>query len=276
MRRTFTALAVSVGALALALGGCSSGKGETAKDAPEQSTDSAATSETSDSAEERTLTVFAAASMEPTFTKLAKVFEDEHPGVTVLFNFAGSQTLQEQIVEGAPADVFASANTKQMEPVVEAGLNAAEPIMYATNELTIVTPPDNPAEVETFADLARPGLNLVICAPDVPCGSATEKIVEATGVTLSPVSEEQSVTDVLNKVQVGEADAGLVYKTDAQSAGDTVLAIAFPESVEAINKNPIVAVTTGAEPELGQEWVDFILSPAVQEILKEAGFGPAE
>ncbi len=276
MKRNFAGIVLSVGALALALGGCSSAKDDSKGEQPAQSTESAASSESADTTEERTLTVFAAASMEPTFTELAEVFEEEHPGVTVIFNFAGSQTLQEQIVEGAPADVFASANTKQMEPVVDAGLNAAEPIIYATNELAIVTPLDNPAGIETFANLAEPGLNLVICAPEVPCGSATEKIVEATGVTLSPVSEEQSVTDVLNKVQVGEADAGLVYKTDAQSAKDTVLAIAFPESAKAINKNPIVALTTGSEPELGQEWVDFILSPAVQEILKEAGFGPAE
>jgi len=214
--------------------------------------------------------------MEPTFTELAKTFEDEHEGVKVVFNFAGSQDLQEQIVEGAPADVFASANEKQMAPVVEAGLNSSEPIIYATNELTIVTPPDNPAQIATFQDLTKEGLLLVICAPEVPCGAATQKVVEASGVTLMPVSEEQSVTDVLAKVQAGEADAGLVYKTDAISAGDTVEAIAFPESADAVNKNPIVAVTTGAEPELGQEWVDFILSDSVQQILKDAGFGPAQ
>lgn len=226
--------------------------------------------------EEVTLTVFAAASMEPTFTELAKTFEEEHVGVTVLFNFAGSQTLQEQIIQGAPADVFASANTKQMEPVVEAGLNATEPVIFATNELTIVTPPDNPAGIETFADLAGSGLNLVICAPEVPCGSATVKVQEATGITLSPVSEEQSVTDVLAKVQAGEGDAGLVYKTDAISAGDSVLTIAFPESSEAVNKNPIVALTTGPQAAWGQEWVNFILSPPVAKILQEAGFGSAQ
>ena len=163
-----------------------------------------------------------------------------------------------------------------MAPVVEAGLNSSEPIIYATNELTIVTPPDNPAQIATFQDLTKEGLLLVICAPEVPCGAATQKVVEASGVTLKPVSEEQSVTDVLAKVQAGEADAGLVYKTDAISAGDTVEAIAFPESADAVNKNPIVAVTTGAEPELGQEWVDFILSDSVQQILKDAGFGPAQ
>lgn len=270
------ALALGVGCLALA--GCASGGGGTSAESSgggDASTQSAA-SDGAASNETRTLTVFAATSMEPTFTELAKTFEAENEGVEVVFNFAGSQDLQEQIVEGAPADVFSSANEKQMEPVVEAGLNASGPIIYATNELTIVTPPDNPEQIATFQDLTKEGLLLVICAPEVPCGTATQKIVEASGITLKPVSEEQSVTDVLAKVQAGEADAGLVYKTDAISAGDTVEAIAFPESADAVNKNPIVAVTTGTEPELGQEWVDFILSDPVQQILKDAGFGPAE
>lgn len=272
MRKTIPALAGFVAASALALAGCSSPKADTA----DQSEPAGDTTEEVVEVEEATLTVFAAASMEPTFTELAATFEEENPGVTVVFNFAGSQTLQEQIVEGAPADVFASANETQMQPVVDAGLNAADPIIYATNELTIVTPPGNPAGIETFQDLAGEGVVLVICAPDVPCGAATQKIVEATGVELKPVSEEQAVTDVLAKVQADEADAGLVYKTDAISAGDTVLAIPFPESSEAINRNPIVALTSGPQAELGQKWVDFILSAPVQSILEQAGFGPAE
>ncbi len=254
----------------VALAGCSTATDP--KPEPESGPDDAAVVEV----EERTLTVFAAASMEPTFTALAADFEDANPGVTVVFNFAGSQTLQEQIVEGAPADVFASANEKQMQPVVDAGLNAAEPIIYATNELEIVTPPGNPAAVESLQDLARPDLQLVICAPEVPCGSATQKIIEATGLEIKPVSEEQSVTEVLAKVQADEADAGLVYKTDAIAAGDTVEAIPFPESSEAINRNPIVALTGGSQAELGQAWVDYILSPAVQQFLESAGFGPAQ
>ena len=277
MERSILSKAVlGLGITSLLLGGCAAGGGTSAESGDAGTSTQSATSGETSSSEARSLTVFAAASMEPTFTELAKTIEDEHEGVKVVFNFAGSQDLQEQIVEGAPADVFASANEKQMAPVVEAGLNSSEPIIYATNELTIVTPPDNPAQIATFQDLTKEGLLLVICAPEVPCGAATQKVVEASGVTLKPVSEEQSVTDVLAKVQAGEADAGLVYKTDAISAGDTVEAIAFPESADAVNKNPIVAVTTGAEPELGQEWVDFILSDSVQQILKDAGFGPAQ
>ncbi|WP_182140898.1 molybdate ABC transporter substrate-binding protein [Schaalia sp. JY-X169] len=271
-RSILSKVVLGLGITSLLLGGCAAGGGTSAESGAAGTSTQSATSGDTSSSEARTLTVFAAASMEPTFTELAKMFE----GVKVVFNFAGSQDLQEQIVEGAPADVFASANEKQMAPVVEAGLNSSEPIIYATNQLTIVTPPDNPAQIATFQDLTKEGLLLVICAPEVPCGAATQKVVEASGVTLKPVSEEQSVTDVLAKVQAGEADAGLVYKTDAISAGDTVEAIAFPESADAVNKNPIVAVTTGAEPELGQEWVDFILSDSVQQILKDAGFGPAQ
>lgn len=266
MKRRFLGWAAPLAVATLLVGCASTGTDKAEEDKAEVDKPSEAV----------TLTVFAAASMEPTFTELAKTFEEEHEGVTVLFNFAGSQTLQEQIIQGAPADVFASANTKQMDPVVEAGLNITEPVIYATNELTIVTPPDNSAGIENFADLAKSGLNLVICAPEVPCGSATVKVEEATGVTLTPVSEEQSVTDVLAKVQAGEGDAGLVYKTDAISAGDTVLAIAFPESSEAVNTNPIVALSTGEQSALGEEWVAFILSPASQKFLQEAGFGPAQ
>lgn len=274
MRKGFFAAFAGVAVGAMTLGGCGGGPDTGAE--VQSSSGSAAQSGAASGAGDVTLTVFAAASMEPTFTELAPTFEKDHPGVKVVFNFAGSQTLQEQIIQGAPADVFASANQKQMDPVVAAGLNAGTPTVYATNELEIVVPPDNPAGITSLRDLTKDGLKLVICAPEVPCGSATQSIVKATGIVLAPVSEEQSVTDVLGKVQTGEADAGLVYKTDVIAAGDTVLGIPFPESAEAVNKNPIVALTGGPEPKLGQAWVDFILSADVQKTLADAGFGPAD
>ena len=276
MRTTITFAAAAMSVAGLALAGCSGGSAPETPSETEQSPVASADATEAPEGDNTTLMVFAAASMEPTFTELAPIFEADNPGVTVVLNFAGSQDLQEQIIEGAPADVFASANETQMTPVVEAGLNASDPIIYVTNELEIVTPPDNPAGIETFQDLGKEGLALVICAPEVPCGAATQKVVEMAGVELHPVSEEQSVTDVLAKVQAGEADAGVVYKTDAISAGDTVLGIPFSESVDAINKNPVVALSSGNEPELGQKWVDFIVSPDVQKTLENAGFGPAE
>ncbi len=226
-------------------------------------------------ADER-LTVFAAASLEPVFSVLGQQFEEEHEGVAVTFNFAGSQDLQEQILNGARADVFASADEQQMQPVLDEGLAAGTPLIFATNALQIITPVDNPASVATFADLATPELALVICAPEVPCGAAAQRIAEETGVSLAPVSEEQSVADVLVKIQVGEGDAGLVYKTDAMFAGDTVQSVSFEESALAINRNPIVPLVSSANPGLAQEWVDFLLSPVGQAELLSAGFGPPD
>ena len=220
-----------------------------------------------------TLTVYAASSMKSTFTTLGGTFEASHPGFTVTFNFAGSQDLAQQITQGAPADVFASADDANMKTVTDAGLAARNARQYATNRLIIAVPPDNPAKIAGFADLARPGTKLVVCAAAVPCGTATVKVEQATGVTLSPVSEEQAVADVLAKVAAGEADAGLVYVTDVKAAGGTVKGIDFPESARAINTNSIVALKNGAG--LGQEFVDLVLSPAGQKVLADAGFGRA-
>ena len=222
------------------------------------------------------MTVFAAASMKATFTTLGKTFETSHPGMEVAFNFAGSQILAEQLTQGASADVFASADEANMATVTGAGLNAAASSLFATNQLIIAVPPDNPARIMAFADLAKHGLKLVICAAAVPCGAATVKVGTATGVTLTPVSEEQAVTDVLAKVVAGEADAGLVYATDVIAAGEKVRGIAFPEAANGINSNSIVALKAGPQVALGQEFVDLVLSADGQKVLAEAGFGAAE
>lgn len=221
------------------------------------------------------VTVFAAASMKPTFTTLGKTFEAAHPGTTVTFSFAGSQALAEQLTQGAAADVFASANAANMKTVTDAGLASGAARDYATNTLEIAVPPDNPAKITSFQDLAKPGVKLVVCAPAVPCGAATQKLEQVTGVTLSPVSQEQAVTDVLAKVEAGEADAGLVYTTDVIAAGDKVLGIPFPESSQAINTNSIVALKDGPQAALGQQFVDLVLSEEGQKVLHDAGFGSA-
>lgn len=230
---------------------------------------------TSSAAPARSLTVFAAASLQKTFTVLGKTFEASHPGVTVVINFAGSQTLASQLVEGASADVFASANETQMKVVTDAGLATGQPTIFATNQLMIAVPPDNPAGIASFGDLTRKGLALVVCAPAVPCGAATQKVEQATGVRLDPVSEEQSVTAVLSKVQTGEADAGLVYRTDVIAAGGSVRGITFPESVQAVNRNPIVLLKGAPRAELGRAWIDLVLGAQGQSVLADAGFGGA-
>lgn len=221
-----------------------------------------------------TLTVYAAASLTASFEQIADEFEAKHEGVTVELSFGGSSDLVTQIQEGAPADVFASADTANMDKLVDADLAGAEPQNFATNTLEIAVPSGNPAGIATFQDLGEPGLNLVICAPEVPCGAAARQVAENAGVTLSPVSEEQSVTDVLAKVTSGEADAGLVYVTDVQAAGDDVDGITFAESDSVVNTYPIAPVEGSDRADLAQEFLQMVLGDTGQGILADLGFGP--
>lgn len=221
----------------------------------------------------RTLTVFAAASLKTTFTALAEQLERNQPGTDVRFNFAGSSDLVTQLQAGAPADVFAAADTKNMDRATADALVRGPAVPFASNTLQIAVPPDNPAQITGFADLDKPGVNLVVCAPAVPCGSATEKVEKATGVTLAPVSEESSVTDVLNKVVSGEADAGLVYVTDVRAVGDEVIGISFPEAGEAENTYPIAVLQDAPQPDLAREFVELVTGPTGQHVLANAGFG---
>lgn len=220
----------------------------------------------------QTLTVFAAASLKTTFTTMGEKFESANPGAKVTFSFAGSSDLVTQLQSGAKADVFASADTKNMDKAAADNLVEGSAVNFASNTLQIAVPPDNPAKIATFADLAKPGVNLVVCAPAVPCGSATEKIEKATGITLKPVSEESSVTDVLNKVTSGEADAGLVYVTDVLAAVGKVTGVTFPESKEAVNVYPIATLAGGQNKELATKFVDLVTGPDGQQILADAGF----
>lgn len=222
-----------------------------------------------------TLTVFAAASLKSTFTKIGELFEQENPGSTVTFSFAGSADLVAQIIAGAPADVIASADTNNMTKATDGDVVSGAPANFATNTLTIVTPSGNPAGINGFADLANPDVAVVVCAPQVPCGAATEKLETVTGVSLTPVSEESSVTDVLNKVTTGEADAGLVYVTDASGAGEKVVTVAFPESTAVVNTYPIATLTGAADPALADKFVELVTGPAGQQVFAAAGFQPA-
>lgn len=276
------ALALVAAAAVLITAGCSGGS---TASTPASSTAAATSSSSSTAAGSSasttpaeltgTLTVFAAASLKNTFTALGTTFQEQHPGTTVTFSFAGSSDLVTQITQGAPADVFASADTNTMQKATDAGVVQGEPVDFATNTLTIVTPPGNPAGITSFADLARPDLAVVVCAVPVPCGSATQKVEDAVGTQLTPVSEEQSVTDVLNKVTSGEADAGLVYLTDARSAGDKVVEVDFPQASAAVNTYPIAALQDTANPELAQAFIDLVTGTDGQQVLATAGFAPA-
>ena len=218
------------------------------------------------------MTIFAAASLKKAFSEIGEQFKTDNPGTDVEFSFAGSADLVTQLTQGAPADVFASADGKNMGKVEQAGLLAGQAVDFASNTLTIVVAPGNPKKVISFQDLTQPGLSVVVCAPQVPCGSATQKVEQAIGVTLNPVSEESQVTDVLNKVLTGQADAGVVYATDAQAAGNTVTAVAFPESAGAVNTYPIAVLKQARDPELARRFVDLVTGDAGQKILSAAGF----
>jgi molybdate transport system substrate-binding protein len=168
--------------------------------------------------------------------------------------------------------VFASADTKNMDKASQAGLVAGDPVNFASNTLVIVTAPGNPKKVTSFADLAKPDLSVVVCAPQVPCGSATQKVEDATKVKLNPVSEESSVTDVLTKVTSGQADAGIVYVTDALGVGDKVTEVDFAESSTAVNTYPIAVLKSAADAAAAKKFVDLVTSEAGQKVLVQAGF----
>ncbi|MET3904445.1 molybdate ABC transporter substrate-binding protein [Paenarthrobacter sp. 4246] len=262
MRITRKPLALLLaGVLSASLAGCASST-------PEPSTGSATSGQLSG-----TVTVFAAASLKSTFTQLAKDFEAKNAGTKVNLSFAGSSDLVTQITQGAPADVFASADTKNMTKLVDAQLVDGTATNFATNVLEIAVPPGNPASISSFADLAKPGVKVVTCASQVPCGAATDAIERATGATLSPVSEESSVTDVLGKVTSQEADAGLVYATDVKGAGDKVKGIPFPESDQAVNTYPIATVGTSKNKALAAAFIAMVTGDDGTKILGDAGFG---
>jgi molybdate transport system substrate-binding protein len=225
------------------------------------------------SAGQQKIMVFAAASLKQSFTKIGDQFSKDNPGAAVEFSFAGSSDLVTQLTQGAHADVFASADTKNMDKASQAGLLAGSPVNFASNTLTIAVAPGNPKGITTFQDLTKPGLNVVVCAPQVPCGSATQTVETKTGTKLTPVSEESSVTDVLNKVTSGQADAGIVYVTDAAGAGDKVAAVSFPEAAGAVNTYPIAILKGAGNSSLAQKFVDEVTGPAGQQILTKAGFG---
>lgn len=224
------------------------------------------------SSEGSTLTVFAAASLKGSFSRLAEEFEARNPGSKVLLNFAGSADLASQIIQGAPADVFASADAGNMAKVRAAGLLDGS-TAFATNTLTIAVPAGNPASIRSFADLARPGVRVVSCASQVPCGAATDAIEAATGITLRSVSEESAVTDVLNKVTAGEADAGLVYVTDVRAARGKATGIPFAESERALNTYPIATLSSSRKRELAESFVSLVTGDDGRKILSDAGFG---
>jgi molybdate transport system substrate-binding protein len=253
-------------AAALALAGCGSGEtpADSGGDGTAGSAGQAITGE---------VNVFAAASLTETFTQLGTEFEQQHPEVTVTFNFAGSSALAQQINEGAPADVFASAAPANMEQVTDTGAITGKPVTFVTNTLEIVVPSGNPAKITGLADFAKADLKIALCAEQVPCGAASKKVFDAAGITAAPDTLEQDVKAVLSKVSLGEVDAALVYKTDVRAAGDKVEGIEFPEAGKAVNEYPLAVCAKAPNAEGARAFVDYVLSDKGKAVLTEAGFG---
>ncbi|MFI7219619.1 molybdate ABC transporter substrate-binding protein [Micromonospora maritima] len=221
------------------------------------------------------VTVFAAASLTESFTRLGKDFEAAHPGSTVTFNFAGSSALATQITQGAPADVFAAASPATMKTVTDAGDAAGTPSVLVRNQLVVAVPKGNPGRVAGLADLARLGVKVALCAEQVPCGAAARTALDAAGVRLTPVTLEQDVKGALAKLRLGEVDAALVYRTDVRAAAADLDAVEFPESARAVNDYPIVVLRGAGNPEGARAFVDFVRSDVGLAVLTAAGFQAA-
>jgi molybdate transport system substrate-binding protein len=218
------------------------------------------------------ITVFAAASLTAAFTEIGDAFMVENPDANVVLNFAASSELVTQIGEGAPADVFASADPGNMTKLTDAGQNATEPVVFATNIAEIIVAPGNPEGITGVADLANPDLIVVQCAPEVPCGTYAAQIYENAGVTVTPKSLEENVKAVVTKVTLGEADAGIVYATDVNAAGADAEGIEIPEDINVVAEYPIAAVAESPNADGAQAFIDFVLSDQGQKILASYGF----
>ncbi|MEU4553870.1 molybdate ABC transporter substrate-binding protein [Micromonospora violae] len=218
------------------------------------------------------VTVFAAASLTESFTRIGKDFEAANPGSRVVLNVAGSSALANQINQGAPADVFASAAPANMTAVVEAGNTDGTPSTFARNQLVIAVPRGNPQAVTGLADLSRPGVKVALCASQVPCGAAARTALDAAGVALTPVTLEQDVKGALAKLKLGEVDTALVYRTDVRAVSAEVTGVEFPESTRAVNDYPIVALKDAPNPAGARAFVAYVHSAPAQAVLAEAGF----
>jgi molybdate transport system substrate-binding protein len=234
--------------------------------------------------EPRTLTVFAAASLAEAFTEIGGNFEAANPGVTVTFNFAGSHALRTQIEEGAPADVFASANAAQMDAVVTGMFVAQDaPQIFLTNALVIILPEENPAGVDEVEDLASSGLKLVLAAEEVPVGKYSREALDLMNIQFGSdfkekvlanvVSNEDNVKQIVAKIQLGEADAGIVYTSDAVAAPG-LTTVPIPPDMNVIAEYPIAPLVAASNPDLAAAFVEYVLSPLGQAVLQKWGFSP--
>jgi molybdate transport system substrate-binding protein len=220
------------------------------------------------------ITVFAASSLTEAFGAIAKQFERRFPGVSVKFDFDSSSNLATQIEQGAPADVFASADDANLQETIRAGAVASPPVVFARNRLAIAVERRNPHDVRGLADLGKPGLVVVLCTDDVPCGKYAAQAFTKAGVTVTPASKEANAKATLSKVSLGEADAGVVYATDVQAAKGSVIGVEIPDRFNVLASYPAAAVKGSRNAAAAHAWVEFLRSATAQRTLRRFGFLP--
>ncbi|MGE5136373.1 MAG: molybdate ABC transporter substrate-binding protein [Gemmatimonadota bacterium] len=261
MRRIPVTIAAAGFAVAAVAGcGSSGGPGSPASSGP------AASAKLSGS-----ITVFAAASLQGAFTTIGQQFQAAHPGAKVTFSFGPSSGLAQQIISGAPADVFASASPKNMQQVVSAG-DAASPATFASNVMEVATPPGNPGHVSSVADLAKKPVKVALCQPQVPCGAVAAQVFSNAKITVRPVTLQPDVKSVLTQVELGNVDAGMVYVTDVKAAGTKVRGVVIPAAENASTAYPIAPVSKSSNLAVARAFEAYVLSPAGQSVLAAAGF----
>jgi molybdate transport system substrate-binding protein len=277
--RSFRAAVAAVGLVGLAgtVAACGDDGGTEAGSDEGSSGEESGGSTTSGASDlEGSITVFAAASLTDAFDEVGSAFEDANPGTSVEFNYDGSSSLRDQILAGAPADVFASANPSNMEAVAEGDGLASEPQTFVTNVLEIVVPAGNDAGIDGLDDFGDDSLLIGLCDEEVPCGEFGREALANAGVTPAPDTNEPDVRSLLDKVASGELDAGLVYVTDVEAAGDDVEGIEIPEDQNVVAEYPIATLSASGSPEVAEVFMAFVLSGDGQEILTSYGFGSPE
>jgi len=220
------------------------------------------------------LVVFAATSLNKAFDKIGAQFEKANPGVTLKFNYNGSSSLATSLKQGAPADVFASANTANMKIVTADKLASGSPEVFARNEAEIMVEAGNPKKIKSVSNLANPDVKVVVCAPEVPCGSLAKKVFQNAGVTVKPVSEETNVSGVVTKISLGEADAGIVYVTDVRAGGSKIAGVPIPAGQNEVADYPIVQLMDAPNTSAAAAFIKYVLGPDGQKVLASFGFLP--
>jgi molybdate transport system substrate-binding protein len=271
---SITAAGLAAGALAACGSSAPSASSATSQAAGATSSAASAASSAAASATGSTtaITVFAAASLQGAFTQIGKQFERAHPGAHVTFSFGPSSGLATQIINGAPASVFASAAPANMTQVVKAGQTLNSPSNFAKNKMEVAVPPNNPAKVTSVDNLSKSSVKVALCQPQVPCGTVAAQVFKNAGIKVTPVTRQPDVKSVLTQVELGNVDAGMVYVTDVKAAGSKVKGIAVPSGDNASTLYPIATLKDASNKTVANEFVAYVMGPQGEHVLAQDGF----